>query len=65
MGIARINGIFSCEKRWKIECCMSEPGNNGSMWHFFLCVKDKNAKAVRREACHTFPSLEREADGGK
>ena len=42
---------------------MSEPGNNGSMWHFFLCVKDKNAKAVRREACHTFPSLERERGG--
>ena len=31
---------------WKVECCMSEPGNNGSMWHLFLCVKDKNAKAV-------------------
>ena len=28
------------------------------MWHFSLCVKDKTAKAVWREACHTFPSLE-------
>ena len=44
---------------------MLEPGNNGSMWHFFLCVKDKNAKAVRREACHTFPSLERKGKGRK
>ena len=39
------------------------------MWSYFLCVKDKNAKAVRREACHTFPSLEREGEqpaaGGK
>ena len=41
---------------------MLEPGNNGSMWHFFLCVKDKNAKAVRREACYTFPVLERKGD---
>ena len=41
---------------------MLEPGNNGSMWHFFLCVKDKNAKAVRREACKTFPVLERKGD---
>ena len=47
---------------WKVECCMLEPGNNGSMWHFFLCVKDKNAKAVRREACYTFPVLERKGD---
>ena len=30
---------------WKVDSTMSEPGNNGSMWHFFLCVKDKNAKA--------------------
>ena len=50
------------ERRWKVECCMLEPGNNGSMWHFFLCVKDKNAKAVRREACYTFPVLERKGD---
>ena len=41
---------------------MLEPGNNGSMWHFFLCVKDRNVKSVRREACYTFPSLEREGD---
>ena len=47
---------------WKVECCMLEPGNNGSMWHFFLCVKDKNAKAVRREVCYTFPVLERKGD---
>ena len=32
------------------------------MWNYFLCLKDKNAKAVRREACNTFPSLEREGD---
>ena len=44
---------------WKVECYMLEPGNNDSMWHFFLCVKDKNAKAIRREACNTFPVLER------
>ena len=30
----------------KVECGMSEYRNNGNMWHFFLCVKDKNAKAV-------------------
>ena len=30
----------------KVECGMSEYRNNGNMWQFFLCVKDKNAKAV-------------------
>ena len=30
---------------WKVDSTMSKPGNNGSMWHFFLCVKDKNAKS--------------------
>ena len=30
----------------KVECGMSEYRNNGNMWHFSLCVKDKNAKAV-------------------
>ncbi len=30
----------------KVERGMSEYRNNGNMWHFFLCVKDKNAKAV-------------------
>ena len=30
---------------WKVEFCMSETGNNGSMWHLFLCAKGKNAKA--------------------
>ena len=50
---------------WKVECCMSEYRNNGNMWNYFLCLKDKNAKAVRREACHTFPSLERKGKGRK
>ena len=27
-----------------------------------LLAKGKNAKAVRREACHTFPVLERKGD---
>ena len=35
---------------WKVECCMLEPGNNGCMWHFFLCVKEKNAKALQMES---------------
>ncbi len=30
----------------KVECGMSEYRNNGNMWHFSLCVKDKTAKAV-------------------
>ena len=30
----------------KVECGMSEYRSNGNMWHFSLCVKDKNAKAV-------------------
>ena len=57
-----VTGAIWFIRWWKVESCMSEPGNNGSMWHFFLCVKDKNAKSVRREACYTFPSLEREGE---
>ena len=40
-----VTGAIWFIRWWKVESCMSEPGNNGSMWHFFLCVKDKNAKA--------------------
>ena len=31
---------------WKVESSMLEYRNNGNMWSYFLCVKDKNAKAV-------------------
>ena len=41
----RERGTIRFNEWWKVECCMLEPRNNGSMWHFFLCVKDKNAKA--------------------